>query len=84
MPRASTALPAVRLTRKSSGSVLSALYPFDAADLFDQEPQRGIDEVLVQLRMADAIREGDFSNFSRHAGPEAECRSQDALGNDSR
>jgi hypothetical protein len=30
--------------------------------------------------MPDAIREGHLSNFSRYTGPEAERRSQDALG----
>ena len=61
------------------GAVLGFVNTFNASDLLDQEPERGVDEVLIQLAAADAVRKGDLSHFARHAGAEPQRGSDESL-----
>ena len=60
--------PAVRL-----------VHALDAADLFDQELERRVDEVLIQTAAADRRRHGDLADLARHAGPEPKHGADEAL-----
>jgi hypothetical protein len=51
-----------------------------AANLLDEEPKRGIDEVLIQLAGTNARGKRDLPHFARHARAEPNRRPQHALG----
>ena len=80
MPRSSSALPAVRRTRKSSGELLfrrvGALY---SADFFDEEAEGGVDEVAIELAAAYRFRNRDVAHFTKQPGSQPDGRSNEPL-----
>ena len=61
--------------------LLGGKHAFGAANPFDYEAQRHLDEVLVQLRAAHALRKHDLADFTEQAGAEGKRRPDDALRN---
>ena len=49
------------------------------SDLLNQEAQRGVHHVLVELRLFHAVGEHDLSDFARDAGPKPEHGSHETL-----
>ncbi len=65
MPSNSTALPAPRLMKIVGLRLIGRIDTLGAPHLLDHEAQRGIDEALVELRLAHASRQHDFANFAK-------------------
>ena len=55
------------------------IHAFNPTDLFDHEPQRRIDEVLIELTPPYTVGKGEFAYFADNAGAQSERRSSDAL-----
>lgn len=53
---------------------------FGAAYLFDQEPERRVDEVSIELTTANADRNSDFSDLADDAGAKAQQGADEPLG----
>jgi hypothetical protein len=55
------------------------VHAIDLAHLFDQETQRRVDQILVQLRLLHAVGQHDLPDFPRDAGAEPEDRPHEPL-----
>ena len=60
--------------------IASAVDTFRAPDLFNQEPEPDVHEVLIQPAAANARWNGDIRHLTRQSGTESQCGSDQSLG----
>src|SRR5687768_8845285 len=56
------------------------VYTLDTTDPLDDETQRCVDEVLVELTVPDGIGKHDLADFARRPGAEPQRRASEPLG----